>query len=145
MKYLPFKTALLAAALVAFSATAATDMLTSSGATSAPTTSSCPSPLPAGSPTCGSGWFSLRGAKTAVVHVYETTGTHTSTVILEQRLKSTDGTYTLKTWTDAAATEVGVNVYPPAGEIRIRVTALQAGGTVKAVLESYAMTGLVLW
>ncbi len=132
--------ALAGAFLTACPAPAATDMLTAAGTATAPTTSSCPATSIA---TCASGWFRIAGAKTVVVKVNATAGTNT--VILDHRADSTDAaTSTLYTWTNADATTVGRAIVP-AGEVRVRVTALAGGGTVKAKLEATSMTGGRLW
>jgi len=119
---------------------AATNMLTAAGATTAPTSSTCPA-----AENCSSGWFSVRGAKTAVVQVWETTGSKTSTVILYHRMDSAGAVSILKTWTDVTTTQVPVAVDPPVGEIKITVTAIQSGATVKAKLEASTVTGGRLW
>ncbi len=125
-------------AFPALHASAATDMLTAAGITG-PGTSTCPS---TGSATCSSGWFSIRGAGTAVVHLWQTAGT--STITLEQRLDSTDATSVLKTWTNATATEAPIVITAPAGDIRINATAV-SGGTVKAKLEVTSRSGARVW
>lgn len=123
-------------------ASAATDMLTASGATTAPTSSTCPT---YSSGSCSSGWFRLEGLKNVVLQVWETTGTHTSTVVLYQRLDSTAATTTLKTWTNPTDSEVAVAIDPAAGEIKLTVSAVQAGGTVKAKLEAVTQSGTKVW
>jgi hypothetical protein len=134
------KRLLLSVLLVLFAAPAlaATNMLTADGITS-PGTSTCPA---TGGGNCSSGWFSIRGAGTAVVHLWQTAGT--STITLEQRLDTTDATSVIKTWTNATATEVPIVITAPAGDIRINATAV-SGGTVKAKLEVTSRSGARVW
>lgn len=134
------------AGLLAGPAFAATDMLTSSG-TLVTAASSCPSVTtgPSGKAACSSGWFRIAGAKTVLVHVWETTGSGTATVLLKQRLDSGDGTWTLKTWTNPASTEIAIAVDPPGGEIEIDVTAIGSSGRIKAKIEAILPNGDRLW
>lgn len=129
------------AALFSLPMAAATDMLTAVGATTAPTTSSCPS---TSTGSCTSGWFSLRGARLATIKVNADAGTNT--VVLEHRADSSDtATSTLYTWTNAGTTTVGRAIDPPDGDVRIRVTAIGGGGTVKAKLSATTFQGTRLW
>lgn len=131
--------ALVGALLLAIPADAATDMLTAVGTATAPTTSTCPAgPQPAG--VCTGGWFYIGGAANVVVHVWESAGT--ATVLLEHRIDSTGAISTLKTWTNPAATQIPVALSPASGYVRVRVTAIGGGGTVKAKLEATYTTNV---
>lgn len=130
--------ALLAALLFALPACAGTNMLTAAGVT-APATSTCPA---TGTSTCASGWFSIRGAATVVIHVWQSAGT--GTVLLQQRLDAADGAWTLNTWTNPTATQIAYVVAAPAGDIQISVTAV-SGGTVKAKIEATSRSGGKIW
>jgi hypothetical protein len=66
-------------------------------------------------------------------------------VILYHRMDSTGPTSVLKTWTDVTTTQVPVALDPPVGEIKLTVTAIQAGATVKAKLSATSQTGGRLW
>jgi hypothetical protein len=136
-----FKTTGLVMALFLLSAPAwgATDMLTSVGVT-VPTNSTCPANALAGR--CSAGWFRISGAEKVGVSVSATAGTNT--IILEQRFSTTSAVWPLKTWTNATSTQVGIAVWPPVGEIRIRATAV-SGGTAKAQLTAVAPSGVELW
>jgi hypothetical protein len=125
--------------LLAAPASAATDMLTAAGITG-PGTSTCPA---TGGGTCAAGWFSVRGASTAIVTVWKDAGT--ATVVLEYRPDAAGPTSTLNTWTNPTATQVSVALVPPSGNVRVRVTAIGGGGTVKAKIEAATSTGGRLW
>jgi hypothetical protein len=122
----------------AFSGSAATDMLTAAGTTTAPTASTCPTgPQPPGY--CTGGWFYIGGAQTAVVKFNVDAGTNT--IVVEHRLDSGDATATLLTLANVGAGQTGYAVVPPSGWIRVRVTAIGGGGTVKAKLFVTNVTG----
>lgn len=123
--------AFVVALILALPAAAATDMLTAAGTATAPTTSTCPTgPQPPGS--CSSGWFYIGGAATAVVKFNVDAGTNT--IVIEHRLDSGDATATLLTLSNVAAGQTGYAISPPSGWVRVRVTAIGGGGTVKAKL-----------
>jgi len=124
----------------AFPALSGTDMLTAAGTATAPISSTCPATF---SGTCASGWFSVRGTGYVIVQVSEDAGT--ATVILYHRIDATGPTDTLKTWTNPAATQTPVVLWPPSGDIKITVSAIGGGGTVKAKVEAYRLDGTRLW
>jgi hypothetical protein len=130
--------ALVGAFLLSIPAAAATDMLTAAGTTTAPTASTCPvGPQPPGS--CTGGWFYIGGAPTAVVKFNVDAGTNT--IVIEHRLDSVDATATLLTLVNVGAGQTGYAIVPPSGWIRVRVTAIGGGGTVKAKLFATNVAG----
>lgn len=135
-------TFLVMAVLRSGGAKAATPMLTSSGVTTA-TTSTCPSSQPGLSGICSSGWFRVEGAAKVSIHVRSTAGS-TSSVLIRWRASSSDTAVTLKTITNASATEVPYVTQDGVGEFQIDAATLSAG-TVKATLNAISPSGTRLW
>lgn len=128
----------LASGLLAASSAFGADILTTA---TAPATSACPA-VAVG--VCSSGWFVINGAASVAVKVNADAGTNT--VVLDHRMDATDtAVSTLYTWTNAGATTVGRVIYPPVGEVRVRVTAIGGGGTVTAKLTATTPGGVRLW
>jgi hypothetical protein len=110
-------------------------MLGASG-TAIAAVSACPAGV--GAAACSAGWFSIDGADEVVVHVWETTGSGTATVILDQKM-GTDEPWTLKTWTNPATDEVAyMFTGGRVGSIRVRATAVGSSGIIKATVRTIA-------
>jgi hypothetical protein len=115
----------------------ATDILNT---TSAPAVSTCPTSTRAG---CDSGWFTVTGARVVVLDVIADKGTNT--VLVERRPDSGGAISVLKTLTNVGPNETGYSVQPPAGDIRLRVTAVGGSGRVSGKLTAVSANGTVLW